>query len=117
MFNPGSGFLRCLEQRRVTNVAFAEPGFQVPPPLVFRVMVLAVKAHDDGRELAVRKDKISSLSWPSMSTRMGWNEMSRVMTFAFRLGRKVSAKGPDTQGNVAATPEPKKVQILNLAIP
>jgi hypothetical protein len=38
LFNPGSGFFGRLEQGRVTNVAFAEPSFQVPQPLVMRTM-------------------------------------------------------------------------------
>ena len=69
--------------------------------------MLAVEAHDDGRELAAPKEAFPSLSWPSMSTRMGWNEMSRVMTFAFRLGQGSDPKWPDTQG-MLATPETKQ---------
>jgi hypothetical protein len=59
LFNPGSGFVRRLEQGCVTNVALAEPGFQVPPPLVLRVMGLTVEADDHSRELVIGEDKVA----------------------------------------------------------
>jgi hypothetical protein len=56
-FDPGSGLFRCSEERRVTNVALAETGFQVPQPLVLRVVRRAVEADEYGGELIVDKDK------------------------------------------------------------
>src|SRR5687768_15969291 len=63
LFNPSPGFVRCLEQRCVTNVAFAEPGFQMPPPRVLRVMVLAVEADDHSGKIAVREDEPTRTAW------------------------------------------------------
>jgi hypothetical protein len=59
LFNPNSGFVRRLEQGRVTDVAFAEPGLQVPLPRVLRIMVLAIEAGDHGGKLAIREDKVA----------------------------------------------------------
>jgi len=59
LFNPGSGFVRRLEQGCVPGVALAEPGFQVPPPLVLRVMVRPVEAHEHGGKLVVCEDKLA----------------------------------------------------------
>ena len=59
LLNPSAGFVRCSEQGRNANVAFAEPGFQVPPPPALGVVVLAIKADDHGRELAVCEDQVA----------------------------------------------------------
>ncbi|QFU16940.1 hypothetical protein [Microvirga thermotolerans] len=57
--NPGSGLFGRLEQGRVLAVALAEPGFQVPPSLVLRVMVRPVKADKHGGKLIICKDKVA----------------------------------------------------------
>ena len=59
LINPGPGFVRRLEQGCVPGVTLAEPGFQVPPPLVLRVMVRPVEAHEHGGKLVVSKDKLA----------------------------------------------------------
>jgi hypothetical protein len=60
----------------------------VPPPLVLRVMVRSIEADEHGGKLVVCKNKLASVSWPSMSTRIGWNEMSRVIAVAFQVRAK-----------------------------
>jgi hypothetical protein len=57
-FHPGSGFVRRCEQGRVAGIALAETGFQVPAPLVLRVMALAIEADDHGGELIISEDKV-----------------------------------------------------------
>jgi hypothetical protein len=57
--DPGSGLFGRLEQARVPDVAFAEPGFQVPPPLVFGVMVRPVETDEHGGKLVVSEDKVA----------------------------------------------------------
>ena len=60
LLNPGSGPLGRLEHVwSNTDVAFAEPGFQVPPPLVLRVMVRPVEADEHGSELVIPEDKVA----------------------------------------------------------
>src|ERR687897_527682 len=58
-FHPGSGFVRRCEQGRVAGIALAETGFQVPAPLVLRVMALAIEADDHGGELIIDEDKVA----------------------------------------------------------
>jgi hypothetical protein len=59
LVNPSSGLFGRLKQRRLTNVAFAEPDFQMPQPLVLRVMALAIKADDHGGKLMIGEDKVA----------------------------------------------------------
>ncbi len=83
LLNPGSGFFWRPEQGRVTHAALAEPGFQVPPTLVLGVMACPVEADEHGGKLVVGEDKLAI----------------SVMAFAFQVGRKFSAKWPDTLNN------------------
>jgi hypothetical protein len=53
LLNPGSGFIRRLEQGRITGVALAEPSFQIPQPLVLGIVALAIEADDHGGELII----------------------------------------------------------------
>jgi hypothetical protein len=57
LFNPSARPLRRLERGNSANSAFAEPRLKVPKPLVLRGMGLAIKADDDGGELAVCEDE------------------------------------------------------------
>ena len=58
LFNPGSGLFRRFEQPWCgRGRTFAEAGFQVPPPLVLRVMVRPVEADEHGGKLVVCEDK------------------------------------------------------------
>ena len=57
LFRPSSGLFRRPEQGRVMAVALAEPGLHVPPPLVLRVMMRPVEAHEHGGQLVVGKDE------------------------------------------------------------
>jgi hypothetical protein len=59
LLNPSSGFFGRLKQRRVTNAAFAGPGFQMPQLPVLRVMRLAIEADDHGGELIIGQDKVA----------------------------------------------------------
>src|SRR5215218_2816425 len=59
LLNPSSSLFGRLKHRRVTNAAFAEPGFQMPQRLVLRVMVLAVEADDHGGQLVIGEDKVA----------------------------------------------------------
>lgn len=55
--NPGSGFIRPLEQGCVIDPAFSEPGLQVSQPLVLRVVVLTVQTGNHSGELVACEDK------------------------------------------------------------
>jgi hypothetical protein len=59
LLNPGSGLVGCLEPGCIPNAAFAEPGFQVPPTLVLRVMVRPVKADEHGGKLVICENKVA----------------------------------------------------------
>ena len=87
-FNPGSGLFGRLEQGRVLGVALAEPGFQVPPPLVLGIMVRPARRTNTAASWLSARTSLPSVSWPSMSTRIGINEMSRGIAFAFHVGAK-----------------------------
>jgi hypothetical protein len=102
LLNPSFGFFGSREQGRITIVAFAEPSFQMPPPRVLRVMVLAVEADDHGGKLAIREDKVAL-------TVMAINELAHRLerdvegiTFAFMLGRRVGCQMARHLGNKAS---------------
>jgi hypothetical protein len=59
LLNPGSGLIGRLEQGRVLHVALAEAGFQVPPPLVLKVMVRPVEADEHSGKLVICEDKLA----------------------------------------------------------
>ena len=59
LFNPGSGLFGGLEQGRVSNDAFTEPGFQVPQARAFELESHAVQVDHHGGRLVVREDQFT----------------------------------------------------------